>query len=217
MMVRAFVYVAAAALLTMLSAAYAADTAPMAPPIKLSATDLVGKTAPAFTLQDTAGKSHKLADLKGKIVVLDWFNYGCPVVQKYYKNKDFVASMNSALQGQKDVVWLSVVSNAPGTEGGDPAAYKTAAAEFGKVNTTLWDTQGTVGHAYGATATATVFVIDQKGKVVYAGAFDEANGPGEAPKGTNLALAAVKAARAGKAPEVSSTKPFGCGVKYASK
>jgi peroxiredoxin len=217
MMVRAFVYVAAAALLAMLSVAYAADTAAAPAPVKLSATDLVGKSAPAFSLKDTAGKSHKLADLKGKIVVLDWFNYGCPVVKKYYENKDFVASMNSALQGQKDVVWLSVVSSAPGSEGGDPAEFKTAAASFGKVNTTLWDTAGTVGHAYGASATPTVFVIDAKGKIVYAGAFDEANGPGEAPKGTNLALAAVKAARAGKSPAVSSTKPFGCSVKYASK
>jgi len=200
----------ALALLTLVSVAYAADA-----PAKLAATDLVGKSAPAFTLKDAAGKAHSLSEYKGKIVVLDWFNYGCPVVQKYYTNKDFVASMNTALQGKKDVVWLSVVSSAPGSEGGDPAEFKTKAAEFGKVNTTLWDGDGKVGHAYGASATPTVFVIGKDGKVVYAGAFDEAANPKEAPHGKNLALAAVAAARQGKAPVVSSTTPFGCSVKYA--
>jgi peroxiredoxin len=207
-------FIALAALL-LLSTAYAAEAKTAAAP--LASTDLVGKPAPAFTLKDTAGKAHKLADLKGKIVVLDWYNYGCPIVQAYYKKKEFVSAMNAALQGQKDVVWLSVVSSAPGQQGSDVAEFNATAKQYGKVNTTLWDSDGKVGHAYGATATPTVYVIGKDGKVVYAGAFDEAAGPQEVPKGTNLALAAVKAARAGKAPAVKSKTPFGCSVKYATK
>ena len=202
------------AALLLVGAAYAADAPKPAAPALVS-TDLVGKQAPAFTLKDYAGKEHKLADYKGKIVVLDWFNYGCPVVKAYYQKKEFVASMNAALVGQKDVVWLSVNSSAPGKEGGDPDELKEAAAGFGKTNLVLADPTGATGHAYGATATPTVYVIDQKGKVIYAGAFDEADSPKDAPKGTNLAIAAVKAARSGKAPAVASKKPFGCSVKYA--
>jgi len=207
----------AAVLACAVSVAFAADAPAGAPASDKSPSDLVGQKAPSFTLADFQGKQHSLADYKGKIVVLDWFNYGCPVVKKYYTNKDFVASMNKALVGKKDVVWLSVTSSAPGSEGYDPAGYKTAAADFGKVNLTLRDVDGKVGHAYGAHATPTVFVIGKDGKVVYAGAFDEASGPGEAPKGSNLALAAVEAVRAGKAPAVTSSKPFGCSVKYAQK
>jgi peroxiredoxin len=197
------------AALLLVGAAYAAD----AP--KLVSTDLVGKAAPAFELKDYAGKTHKLADYNGKIVVLDWFNYGCPVVQAYYNKPEFVSAMNTALQGQKDVVWLSVNSSAPDKEGGNAAELKEASKAFGKTNLTLADPTGKVGHAYGATATPTVYVIGKDGKVIYAGAFDEADSPKDAPKGTNLAIAAVKAARAGKAPAVTSKKPFGCSVKYA--
>jgi len=208
----------ALAALLLITAAWAADgtkAGTSTGAAALVSTDLVGKQAPAFTLKDYSGKTHKLSDYKGKIVVLDWFNYACPVVKAYYTKPEFVASMNAALLGQKDVVWLSVNSSAPGKEGGDAAELKTAAAGFGKTNLVLADPTGVAGHAYGATATPTVYVIDQKGKVIYAGAFDEAGSPKEAPKGVNYAIAAVKAARAGKAPEVSTKKPFGCSVKYA--
>jgi peroxiredoxin len=202
------------AALLLVTAAYAAD-APKGNAPSLVSTDLVGRAAPAFELQDYAGETHKLSDYKGKIVVLDWFNYGCPVVKAYYTKKPFVDAMNTALLNQKDVVWLSVNSSAPGSEGGDPDELKSAAGSFGKKNLVLADPTGKVGHAYGSTATPTVYVVDHKGKVIYAGAFDEADSPKDAPKGTNLAIAAVKAARAGKAPAVTSKKPFGCSVKYA--
>jgi peroxiredoxin len=213
---KVFIFIAAA-VLGLVTLALAADAPGGAVMADKTPDSLLGQTAPAFSLPDYEGKKHSLADYKGKIVVIDWFNYGCPVVQAYYKNKDFVASMNKALAGKKDVVWLSISSSAPGNEGSDPEGFKAAAKEFGKTNLTLHDDDGKVGHAYGAHATPTVYVINKEGKVVYAGAFDEAAGPQEAPKGSNLALAAVDAARAGKSPAVQSKKAFGCSVKYAKK
>jgi cytochrome oxidase Cu insertion factor (SCO1/SenC/PrrC family) len=196
--------------------AQAAETAPAAAKAApRTETELLGQSAPQFTLVDFDGKEHSLADFAGKVVVLDWFNYSCPVVKAYYNDEAFVETMNTALEGQDDVVWVSVVSSAPGKEGYDPAGNKQAFTDFGKVNLTLRDEDGTVGHAYGATATPTVFVIGKDGKVVYAGSFDQATSPHEAPKGTNFVLAAVEAARADSAPEVDSNPAFGCSVKYA--
>lgn len=183
--------------------------APEAAPKVEAPEDLVGYAAPGFTLTDFDGGEHSLADYAGKIVVLDWFDYECGATKAYYGNAEFVKSLNDALQGQEDVVWLSVVSSGEGKPGYDPDGNKKYMGEVGKTNPTLRDVSGEVGKSYGAKASPTAFVIDASGKVIYAGAFDEAPGPGDAPKGTNLALAAVTAARAGAEPEVKSTKAFG--------
>lgn len=171
--------------------------------------DLVGQAAPDFTLVDLNGNEHKLSDHRGMTVVLDWFNAECPAVVAYYDKPEFVSQMNEALSGRDDVVWLSVKSAGPGKEGHDPEAAKAYAEKIGKTNPILNDETGVVGKSYGALATPTVFVINPEGNVIYAGAFDEAPSPKEAPKGNNLTLAAVEAARGGTAPVVSQTKAFG--------
>jgi peroxiredoxin len=183
--------------------------APEAAPKVEAPEDLVGYAAPGFTLTDFDGNEHSLADYAGKIVVLDWFNAECPAVIAYYDKPEFVKQMNDALNGQEDVVWLSVKSAGPGKEGHDPEKAKAYAEKIGKTNPILSDETGVVGKSYGALGTPTVFVINPEGTVIYAGAFDEAPGPGDAPKGNNLTLAAVTAAREGKEPAVTQTKAFG--------
>jgi len=181
----------------------AAENAPAPKPV-----DLVGKPAPEFTLT-AHGKEYKLADYKGKTVVLDWFNWQCPAVKAYYDKPEFVKTMNAALAGKDDVVWLSIKSAGEGKDGYDPDETKKFAASIGKTNPILSDATGATGHSYNAQSTPTVFVINPEGVVVYAGVFDEATSPSDAPKGQNLAIAAVEAARAGKAPLIANTKTFG--------
>jgi ABC-type Fe3+-hydroxamate transport system substrate-binding protein len=174
-----------------------------------SPSSLVGQTAPDFTLTDLAGTEHKLADYRGKTVVLDWYNAECPAVIAYYDKPEFIKQMNDALVGKEDVVWLSIKSAGPGKEGHDVAKATTYGEKVGKTNPVLNDETGTVGKSYHAQGTPTVYVINPEGQIVYAGAFDDATGPGEVPGKTNLTLAAVEAARTGTTPAVPSTKAFG--------
>ncbi|MDQ3023041.1 MAG: redoxin domain-containing protein, partial [bacterium] len=96
----------------------AATTAATAPQPETEGS-LVGRPAPAFTLADLDGGEHSLSDFAGKIVVLDWYNYACPVVKAYYNDESFMATMNAALENQDDVIWVSIVSSAPGKQGHD--------------------------------------------------------------------------------------------------
>jgi thiol-disulfide isomerase/thioredoxin len=190
-----------------------ANAVPAVPPVaevpKPQPEDLVGQPAPDFNLTDVDGNEHKLSDYTGKTVLIDWFNPGCPAVKAYYEKAEFVAQMNAALTGKDDIVWLSINSGADGQEGSGVEANKTYAETVGKVNPILLDESGEVGHSYKAQRTPTVYVVSPEGVVVYAGAFDQATSPREAPKGETLALAAVEAARKGDAPVVSSAKAFG--------
>lgn len=186
----------------------AVPPAPPQPP-KPQPMELVGQPAPDFTLTDMDGTEHHLANLRGKTVLLDWFNPGCPAVKAYYEKPEIVAQLNAALLGKDDVVWLSINSGAPGKEGNGVEVNKAFAAAVGKTNPILADESGAVGHSYNAWRTPTVFVINPKGVVVYAGTFDQATSAREAPLGDTLALAAVEAARKGELPVVSSAKPFG--------
>src|SRR3954469_4606852 len=132
-----------------------------------------GEQAPAFTGTDSNGKTHSLSDYKGKYVVLEWTNSGCPFTKKHY-----VSGKMQKLQKQrpsKGVIWLSVLSSAPGKEG-----YKTAAEEnayLQQVNASptavLMDPKGDLGHSYEAKTTPHMFVIDPSGKLIYAGAIDD--------------------------------------------
>ncbi len=177
----------------------------------------VGSEAPAFTLKDSSGKTHSLSDFKGKFVVLEWFNEGCPFVKKHYTSGNM-----QKLQGEytgKDVVWLSINSSAPGEQGHLTAesAPKTISDWNIKATKILFDHDGKVGKMYGAKTTPHMFVIDKEGKLVYQGAIDSKPTPNTADIGTaeNYVKVALDNTMAGKPVENASTKPYGCSVKYA--
>lgn len=173
------------------------------------ATATVGQPAPAFALMDEAGAEHKLEQYKGKIVVLEWTNPGCPFVVRHY-DKDTMAN-SFKTTGADDVVWLAVDSTKSVTA--DSAkSWKTAE---GFPYPVLLDADGKIGKAYGAKTTPHMFVLDKEGKLAYSGAIDD-DPTGKAEKPRNYVLDAVQALKDGKAPEVPSTDPYGCSVKYAS-
>jgi len=178
----------------------------------------VGKAAPDFTLTDFEGKAVHLADLRGKTVVLEWFNPDCP----YVKASHTKGSLNGLAKRwtDKGVVWLGVDSAAPGKQGHDPERVSLAVGAFGLHHPILADETGKVGHLYGATNTPHLFVIDPKGVLVYRGAIDNSpDGEGESPAGgklVNYVDTALQALAAGKAVETKETQAYGCGVKYGS-
>lgn len=178
----------------------------------------VGKPAPDFTLPDLDGKPHRLSDLKGKIVVLEWFNPGCPYVVNSHTRGSLV---DAAARGEKDgVVWLAVNSGAPGKQGHGVEANREAARAWSMPNPILVDESGTVGKAYGATNTPHMFVIGKDGKLAYKGAIDNSpDGERAAPQGGVLVeyvTEAVSDLAAGRPVRTAETKAYGCSVKYAN-
>ena len=181
-------------------------------------TAAVGQPAPAFSAVDTSGKTVSLADFKGRHVVLEWVNPGCPFVVKHYGSGNLPATQKEATA--KGVVWLAVNSTA--AEHGDykaPAALASWMKQQGAAAThTLMDADGKVGKAYGARTTPHMYVIDPKGTLVYAGAIDNrptAN-PADIPGATNHVKAALAETLAGKPVTVAQTRPYGCSVKYSA-
>jgi peroxiredoxin len=169
----------------------------------------IGEPAPNFTLKDLDGKPHSLADLKGKVVVLEWINHECPISNRYCNNgtmKNTVAKFKD-----KPVVWLAIDSSHFSSEKADSIRKWV---EKNKINyTLLLDSPGQVGHAYVAKTTPHMFVIDQKGVLAYQGAVD--NDPyGNQEKKRNYVDEAVTALLNGSTVAKTSTKPFGCSVKY---
>lgn len=174
----------------------------------------LGKPAPDFTLTDLAGKSVHLADLRGKRVVLEWFNPDCPFV-RYAHTKGPLKDM-AARYVKKGVVWLSINSSAPGKQGHGAARNQEATREYALANPVLLDESGKVGRLYGAKSTPHLYVIDEKGTLVYRGALD--NAPlGEAGAGAaeNYVDAAFADLGAGRPVKTADTKAYGCSVKYA--
>ena len=178
----------------------------------------VGAKAPEFSLPDAKGKTHQLADFKGKYVVLEWFNPECPFVKKHY-GSDNMQKLQQEFTG-KGVVWLTIDSNAPGTEGNlsPDAAQKILSSWKTHQTALLLDPDGKVGKAYGAKNTPQMFIIDPEGKVVYQGAIDSkaSPNPGDIPASTNYVKAALEESLAGKPVSNPTTKPYGCSVKYKS-
>jgi peroxiredoxin len=179
---------------------------------------VVGSPAPDFTLTDLDGKSVTLSSFKGKTVVLEWFNPGCPFVRKSHtlgSLKELPA--RAVAQG---VVWLAVNSSGKGKEGNGVEANRKVAAEFGMKYPVLIDENGAIGHTYGATNTPNMFVVDDKGTLVYRGAIDNSpDAEGQSPtdgKLVNYVDAALEALKAHQPVKVPETKAYGCGVKYAS-
>ena len=177
---------------------------------------MVGKTAPGFTLVDEGLKAVSLKDFKGKYVVLEWLNHGCPFVKKHYNSRNMQQTQGMFLD--KDSVWLSIISSAPGKQGfvSSMEALNDKNAKGSKANHILIDDKGTVGRAYGAKTTPHMFIIDPAGKVVYDGALDSINSFKEedVPLAKNYIKLAKNDILAGKTIKISRTKPYGCGVKY---
>ncbi|XXY45332.1 thioredoxin family protein [Sorangium sp. So ce269] len=174
----------------------------------------IGQPAPDFTLPDLDGKPVKLADHKGKTVVLEWFNPGCPFVQLAHRKgglKDVPAQQTAS-----GVVWLAINSGAPGKQGTGREENVKAKAEFGMGYPVLLDEKGDVGRAYGAQRTPHMVIIDPQGTLVYAGAIDSTKGGEPEPdeKVTNYVATALAELAAGKAISTKETEAFGCTVKY---
>ena len=178
----------------------------------------VGQPAPAFTVQDSSGKPVSLADFKGKHVVLEWVNPGCPYVVKHYGSNNMQGTQKDA--AAKGVVWLAV--NSTSAEHGD---YKAPAAmaqwmqqHKAAPSATLMDIDGKVGRAYGARTTPHLYIVDPKGTLVYAGGIDNkpSSNPADIAGATNHVKVALAEALAGKAISQATTRPYGCSVKYPS-
>lgn len=175
-----------------------------------------GTMAPTFALPDTNGKTHNLADFKGKYVVLEWLNYGCPYVQTHYQTGNIPGLQKEWTK--KGVVWLSVVSSAPGKQGHyeGSAMNEQTKRNGGNMTAVLMDPTGKVGKEYKARTTPHMFVIDPEGKVIYAGGIDSkpSQKPQSDPEVVNYVSQALKEAMAGKEVSVKTARPYGCGVKY---
>lgn len=180
------------------------------------AAAVVGQPAPDFAAQDTSGKQHKLADYKGKYVVLEWVNPGCPFVRKHYSG-NMQATQEDAVA--KGAVWLAINSTA---ESQSDYLQPAKMAEWmqGKkaaASATLMDAEGRIGKAYGAKTTPHMYVIDPKGTLVYAGGIDSIPSTRleDIDKATNYVKQALTELHAGKPVSQATTRAYGCAVKYA--
>ncbi|TNE84746.1 MAG: redoxin domain-containing protein [Deltaproteobacteria bacterium] len=192
--------------------------APAAEPAQEAAPEAAttAATAPAFELTDLDGNTHTLDSLKGKVVVLEWFNPGCPFVKAAHGEGPL--SDMASRWGDKEVVWLAVNSGAPGKQGHGVDVNKAAVAEWSMTHPVLLDETGTVGKAYGAKTTPQMVIIDPEGNIAYEGALDNApmgdvKGGGDRVPYTDNALVNVLD---GKPAKPDQTTPWGCSVKYAS-
>jgi peroxiredoxin len=184
-----------------------------------SASSSVGEAAPNFTGTDSNGKTHQLSEYRGKYVVLEWTNKDCPYTRKHYESGNMEALQKTWTA--KGVVWLTILSSAPGQEG-----YLTAAAEnayIAKVHAdptaAILDPSGTIGREYEAKTTPHMFVIDPSGKLIYKGAIDDhpTPDPADIRSSTNYVSKALTEAMAGKQDSVAYTRAYGCSVKYAGE
>ena len=172
--------------------------------------------APSFKLMDVDGQPHSLDQYAGKIVVLEWTNYDCPFVEKFY-GPGTMQALQKKYTG-KDVVWLSICSSAPGKQGHFSAdEWKRRMKEDG-VNATavLLDADGAVGRAYGASNTPHIFVIGPDGRIAYQGAIDDKRSadPATLKGARNYLVESLDALLAGKSVPVAETQAYGCSVKY---
>ncbi|MGH8017574.1 MAG: thioredoxin family protein [Opitutaceae bacterium] len=181
------------------------------------AAAVVGKPAPDFTLKDSKGKNHSLADYEGKLVVLEWVNHGCPYVKKHYNSKN-IPNLQETYTND-GVVWLTICSSAPGDQGhGTPAEWEAMIKKHDMNSTAvLLDETGTVGKAYGAKTTPHMYVIDKKGMLRYNGAIDSKATTDIADLETadNYVKLAIAAIEEGKPVGETTTRPYGCGIKYS--
>ena len=176
-----------------------------------------GQPAPAFALSDTGGKVISLSDFKGRTVVLEWINPGCPFVQKHYRSANMPTTQKAA--ADKGVVWLAINSTATSATDylAPPALASWMQQHQAQVTATLMDADGRVGKAYGARTTPQMVIIDPQGVIRYAGAIDSKPTARveDIATATNHVNQALGELLTGKPVSVPVTRPYGCSVKYA--
>ena len=177
---------------------------------------VIGAAAPLFSLPGTDGNQYTLEDLQGKFVVLEWLNFGCPYVKRHY-NSGNMPALQEEFTG-KDVVWLSIVSSAPGKQGYYEAAeMNTENEKFGGLQTAiLLDPEGDVGKMYGAVTTPHMYIINPEGNLIYKGGIDDQPRAREEEtmEANNFVRAALNQAMNGEAVTVETARPYGCSIKY---
>ena len=178
------------------------------------------EASPNFKLSNSYGEEISLNSFKGKKVILEWTNHDCPFVAKHYKTGNMQASQSFALE--EDVIWLSIISSAPGTQGyvSPEEANILTSTRNASPSHVLFDPSGSVGKMFDAKTTPHLYIIDEKGLMQYQGAIDDAGGRGfmfkDLLKAKNYVLEGLNELKAGKAVSSPITKPYGCSVKYAS-
>jgi AhpC/TSA family len=176
----------------------------------------VGEPAPDFTATDTNGKVHKLSEYRGKFVVLEWTNRGCPYTQKHY-NSGNMQRLQRGWTGT-GIIWLTVISSAPGEQGYVTAPEENAYLQEVKAAPTavLLDPSGAVGHLYDAKTTPHMFIVNSQGTLIYNGAIDDrpTTDLSDINGAKNYVSASLQEATSGKPVSNPTTRPYGCSVKY---
>lgn len=195
-------------------------TAALAPPAAAQSNQAtVGEQAPEFALEDTDGTTHSLSDYEGEFVVLEWLNFGCPFVGKHYDSGNMQQLQQTYTD--KGVVWLSIVSSAPGTQGYYPPEEmkEQKEAHDGNMSAILLDSSGEVGKTYGAKVTPHMYVISPEGTLLYKGGIDDkpTTDVADIEGATNYVKNALDEAMNGEEVSVKTSQPYGCTVKYASE
>ncbi len=187
-------------------------------PLTTQAAATIDQAAPAFSGKGADGRTINLSDYKGKTVVLEWTNHDCPFVKKHYESGNIPKLQKEA--AAKGVVWLQVISSAPGEQGqvDGPTALKINGYRDSKPAGTVLDADGTIGKLYGAKTTPHLFIVNPEGKLVYKGGIDSipSSNPADIAKADNYVSSALTALAAGKKVANPTTQPYGCSVKYAS-
>ncbi|MFT4080482.1 thioredoxin family protein [Rhodomicrobium sp.] len=181
-----------------------------------SAAPEVGKPAPDFSATDSKGRTVKLSDYRGKTVVLEWTNDGCPYVQKHYSTNNIQSLQKDA--AAKGIVWLSIISSAPGEQGAVSGAEADRLSETrgAAPAAVLLDAEGKVGRLYDARTTPHMFIVNGDGTLVYMGGLDDKPTaiPSDVKAAKNYVRAALDDLAAGKPVATPVTRPYGCSVKY---
>jgi len=176
-----------------------------------------GAQAPAFSIGDANGQTRTLEEFRGRTVVLEWTNHGCPYVRKHYDSGNMQALQREATAD--GIVWLQVISSAPGEQGhlDGQGALARVRTDNAAPTATLLDPTGVMGRAYGARNTPHMFIVSADGRVVYQGAIDDRPSarPASLEGAHNYVRAALADIEAGRAVQVAETTPYGCSVKYA--
>jgi len=177
----------------------------------------VGKPAPDFSLPSSNGQQRTLGHYRGSFVVLEWTNHDCPFVRNHYGSGNMQKLQKEAIAA--DVVWLSVISSAPGEQGyvSPEEANELTRDRDASPSAVLFDPEGRVGRLYGARTTPHMFIVNPAGTLIYMGGIDDkpSTRPSDIVIAKNYVRVALAEARDGKPVSEAVTRPYGCSVKYA--